>query len=93
MQLRPHLHVPSYLGYCQFLEHSCVFFLWDLLQFGLGRQTKQLVVGKVVVIFIRVQPLLPQELLQLDTMVEYSLKQSLEVYINLGIGRGLSGLC
>ena len=70
-----------------------MFFLWDLLQFRLGRQTKQLVVGKVIEIFIRVQPLLPQELLQLDPVVEYSLKQSIEIYLNLGIGRGLSGLC
>lgn len=70
-----------------------MFFFWDLLQFRLGRQTKQLVVGKVIEIFIRVQPLLPQELLQLDPVVEYSLKQSIEIYLNLGIGRGLSGLC
>ena len=70
-----------------------MFFLWDLLQFRLGRQTKQLVVGKVIEIFIRVQPLLPQELLQLDPVVEYSLKQSIEIYLDLGIGRGLSGLC
>ena len=70
-----------------------MFFFWDLLQFRLGRQTKQLVVGKVIEIFIRVQPLLPQELLQLDPVIEYSLKQSIEIYLDLGIGRGLSGLC
>jgi len=62
-----------------------VLLLGDLSQLGLGRQTKQLIVGEIIMILVRVQPLLPQKLLQFDPVIKDSHQEVFEVDLYFGV--------